>query len=206
MGGEIGETEKTALEDNIRGLMALKADGSEQAAKRTLELVDDSMGILFKGGSEPEPATEKGKLAQAAGKAKYEAGASIQIWGNDEKWTAWTKGDEADNGSELEAARKTIQDACDAGLRPQLNEVADKLAVDSAIRVKTEKVLLELAGGLNFLAMSSEKKVIFRARLADLNEEEAKANQRTAAQRIDFSEVPQVVQVNAIASKVSLAK
>lgn len=199
MAGET-EIENAALESNIRELSSLRKDGTAQAGERALKLASDCVGILFKG--EPEPPTEEGKLAKAAGEARFAAGRKVQIWGTEGKWSVWIDGNDTDKADpNLEEKRQLIQKACDAGLRNQSGEVASNIAVTEVAKVKVEEDLLSMAGGRD-LSTPREKADVIRPRLVELHSKEQQARYWMLTNRTNFDEVPQVARLHETRDKV----
>lgn len=202
MAGELGETEQVALQGNVGELIGLRAKPNREAAERALALASDCVGLLFKGSPEPEDEAEK--LAKAAGEARYSAGPTIKIWGQEGKWDVWIDGNEAGGEQDqgLEDERVLIQKACDVGLREQSGEVAGRMAVADVNKVKVETRLLQLAGA-NDLSQPPEKAEVFRARLVELHKAEGKANYWTITNRTDFDETPEMVAVDKAIEKTT---
>ncbi len=191
--------EQEALQSNIKKLIQLRDERGIESAEQAIRLAQDSVGILFK--EEPEPEGEEEKLAAQAGRARFESGIKIQIWGNEGNWDVFIP-EEYQKDEHFQSQRDLVQKACDAGLRSQTDEAAGRLAVDTMARSTVERKLLQLAGS-NDLNQPPEKSDRLVSRLRELRTREEVTRYWTITARTDFNQLPEIRRVSDVIKAVS---
>lgn len=195
---EDAEIKNAVIESNVKQLADLRSNPSPQSAERAIKLAVETTNMVF--GAEPQSPGDQ--LAQESGKARYDAGGKLRIWGAEKQWEVWIDGNDDDKkNADLQAKRDLVQKACDAGLRDESAEVAGKIAVREMAKVKAQRELMSLAGSSS-LSAAREKLEVFRERQQDLERNERKAKNWTVTARTNFDELPEMKRLHEIRDKV----
>src|SRR5258706_15069880 len=92
---ENAEGQNELLQNNVKQLAALRNQSTAQAAETAIKLAAQTANMLFS----REQTGSEDPLAQEAGKARYDAGGNVKIWGTEGEWNVVVVGSEKDRNN-----------------------------------------------------------------------------------------------------------